>query len=306
MEKSDYKIKEFESGMEEELVKVGTEVASKWVWPYQHSLEGFKNIISKPDFEPELLLTCLKDGKIVGYVLARIGEDSLIRPDLKEECVYARILYPRVLPGHEKATDLLMEKIIEALKKKGVELVRTRVSSMREGSLQFIEKWGFKQNKIYPVGYKLYYNYELSKGKIERTTKDVLEFDKERDLKECINWVADFFVVSKEQAEKYILDISSREDLVSHLVIREDDKLAGYCYACPNSVNAKIIASFYIDAINEDYFDQLIIQTINASIERNANYFLIDLVYGVLKYEDTVKSLGLSKVTTWGVFEKSL
>ncbi|GAH01038.1 unnamed protein product, partial [marine sediment metagenome] len=243
---------------------------------------------------------------IVGYVLAGIGEKSLIRPDLKEDCLYARIFYPRVLPGHENATDLLMEKIIEALQKKDVELVRTRVSSMREGSLQYIEKWGFTQNKTYPVGYKLYYNYELSKGTIERTTKDVIEFDKERDLEECVKWVADFFIVSKEQAQKYILDFYSREDIVSHLVIRENDKLAGYCYAGSNSINDKIKASFYIDAINEDYFDQLIIQTINASIERKADYFLIDLVYGVLKYEDTVKSLGLSKVATWGVFEKSL
>ncbi|MCK5047578.1 MAG: hypothetical protein KAS22_13415, partial [Candidatus Heimdallarchaeota archaeon] len=195
---------------------------------------------------------------------------------------------------------------IESLKKKGVELVRTRVSSMREGSLQYIEKWGFTQNKTYPVGYKLYYNYELSIGKIERTTKDVLEFDKERDLEECIKWVADFFIISEEQAQKYILDFCSREDLVSHLVIRENDKLAGYCYAGSNSINDKIKASFYIDAINEDYFNQLIIQTINASIERKADFFLIDLVYGVLKYEDTVKSLGLTKVATWGVFEKSL
>ena len=303
---TDYIVKEFELGMEEELVKVGTKVASKWVWPYQHSLEGFKNIISKPDFDHELLLSCFKEGKIVGYVMARIGEKSLIRPDLKEDCIYARIYYPRVLPGHEKATDILMEKIIEALKKKGVELVRTRVSSMREGSLQYIEKWGFTQNKTYPVGYKLYYNYELSIGKIERTTKDVLEFDKERDLEECIKWVADFFIISEEQAQKYILDFCSREDLVSHLVIRENDKLAGYCYAGSNSINDKIKASFYIDAINEDYFNQLIIQTINASIERKADFFLIDLVYGVLKYEDTVKSLGLTKVATWGVFEKSL
>ena len=44
----------------------------------------------------------------------------------------------------------------------------------------------------------------------------------------------------------------------------------------------------------------------NASIERNADFFLIDLVYSVLKYEDAVKSLGLTKVATWGVFEKSL
>ncbi len=303
---SNYTVKDFESGMEEELVKVGTEVASKWVWPYQHSLEGFKNIISRPDFDPELLLSCFKDGKIVGYVLAGIGEKSLIRPDLKEDSVYARIFYPRVLSGHEDATDLLMEKILVALKKKGVELVRTRVSSMREGSLKYIEKWGFTQNKTYPVGYKLYYNYELTKGKIESSTKDVLEFDKERDLEECSNWVADFFIVSKEQAEKYILEICSKEDLVNHLVIREDNKLAGYSYAGPNSIDEKIIATFYIDAVNDNYFDQLILQTINASIERNADFFLIDLVYGVLKYEETVKSLGLTKVATWGVFEKSL
>ena len=301
-----YVVKEFEPGMEEEIVKVGTEVASKWVWPYQHSLEGFENIISRPDFDPELLLSCFKDGKIVGYVLAGIGEKSLIRPDLKEDSVYARIFYPRVISGHEDATDLLMEKILIALKKKGVELVRTRVSSMREGSLKYIEKWGFTQNKTYPVGYKLYYNYELSKGTIERSSKDVLAFDKERDLEESIDWIAEFFIVSKEQAEKYILDINSKENLVSHLVIREDDKLAGYCYAAPNSINEKIIASFYIDAINEDYFNQLIIKIIDASIERNADFFLIDLVYGVLKYEDTVKTLGLSKVATWGVFEKSL
>lgn len=303
---SEYEIRYYEPGMEEELVKIGTEVASNWVWPYQHSLEGFKNLCSQPDFDSSLLLSCFKDGEMVGYIMARIGEGSLIRPDLKEDCVYARIYYPRVLLGHENATDLLMEKIIENLKMKGVELIRTRVSSMRKGSLEYIKKWGFKQNKTYPIGYKLYYNYKLSKGKIDMKTNDVLGFNEERDLEECINWLANFFIISKDQTKKYILDINSREDLVSHIVIRENNKLAGYCYACPNNLDEKIIASFYIDAINNDYFNQLVVHTINASIKKNAEFFLIDLVYGVLKYEEAVKSLGLTKVATWGVFEKSL
>ncbi len=304
---SEYLIKEYEPGMEEELVKVGTEVALKWVWPYQHSIEGLRNICSQPDFDPKLLLSCFKDGKLVGYILARIGYSSLIRPDLKEEdCVYARIFYPRVFPGYEKATDLLMERIISALKEKGVNLVRVRVSTMRKGSVQYIEKLGFIQNQKYPLGYKLYYNYELSKGKLERLTNKVEEFDKEMDLEECTNWIAEFFLISNEQAEKYILDISSREDLVSHLVIRENDELTGYSYACPNNINEKIIASFYIEAKNDENFKELIIETINRSIEKNGEYFLVDVVYSVLRFEEAVKSLGLSKVATWGIYEKKL
>ena len=127
---SNYSIKSYEPGFEEEQAKIGETVAKKWVWPHSYSAQGLKNIYFQPNFDPETVLSCFKDGRMVGYVLARIGEqEGVIGPGvIREEGMGASLDIPRVLPGYEEVIDLLMERIIEVLKSKNVKFIQTRVS----------------------------------------------------------------------------------------------------------------------------------------------------------------------------------
>ncbi|MFX0209502.1 MAG: hypothetical protein ACFFDT_26190 [Candidatus Hodarchaeota archaeon] len=108
----------------------------------------------------------------------------------------------------------------------------------------------------------------------------------------------------KKNAEKWILEVDSREDLISHLVILEDDEITGYCFALPNSFNKNIIATFYIDAMNEDYLKQLITKTIEKCIQKKRQILLIDLLKDLLRYEKPIKSLGFKQAAVFGIYEK--
>ncbi len=303
---SKYKIHNYESTVAEELARVSAKVAENWVWPYQHSVESFINMSSKPAFDPELLLYCTKGEKIVGYILAEIGSKFLgSKLSVKKE-EFARVIFPRALPGHEEVVDLLLEKIIENLRKKGINFIRTRTSTMRPNSFDYLKQKGYAESHVFPLGYKLYYQYDLSKGQIKYSDAAIQNFDEERDLVECTKWAANFFNITEEEAKGNILYFNAREDLVCHLVIRENGKLVGYCYACPNSEVKKIHATFYIEAINEDYFKQLLAKSVNSSLATKAETFIVDLIFSILKYEEPIKSLGFEKVATWSVFEKEL
>ncbi len=177
---------------------------------------------------------------------------------------------------------------------------------MHTNSIELARKWVFKENKDYPLGYKLYFHYDLEKGKIEEKTVDIELFDSERDIDDCVISVSSFFKRSKEDARKDILRIDSSDDLVSHLVIRKDGKLEGYCYALPNSLNKEIIATFHLEASNEEYLRQLLVHVIDDCLEKGEKYFLVDVIGELLKFENVFTNLGFDKVATWGIFEKVL
>ncbi|MBA7585463.1 hypothetical protein ES708_27445 [subsurface metagenome] len=303
-----YLIKPYEPGFEEEQVKIGLEVVKSWVWPYQHNLESLRKIYSSPDFELENALFCFKDDKMVGFTHTRIGEQQgVIGPGIEREGqLGASLILPRVLPDNEKAADLLMEKSIELLKTKRVSFIQARASTMHTNSIELATKWGFKEHKDYPLGYKLYYHYVLEKGHIVEKTDDVDRFDFERDINDCVISVSNFFKVSKEKARNDIIEIDSSADLVSHLSIRKDRKLEGYCYALPNSLNKDIIATFHLEASNEEYLQQLLVQVIDDCIEIGGKYFLVDVIGELLKFENVFVKLGFDRVATWGVYEKNL
>jgi hypothetical protein len=199
-----------------------------------------------------------------------------------------------------------METTLAALKTKGVKLVQTRVSTMRPTSIPLAEKWGFTPHKDFPLGYKHYYYYHLDRGRLDYPTPDLLRFDQKRDLAECAEGVAFWFKMSQERARKWILEVDARDDLVSHLVIRKEDRLEGYCFAIPHGDCSDIIATYYIAATNDDYFTQLIAQTVTNAIKKNHQYFLVDLMHTLLVFEPVVISLGFEDVATWGIYELRL
>ena len=86
---------------------------------------------------------------MVGYMfstLLPVGEDDST----------ANLEFPRMLPGHEPAAELLVERAFESLKGKGVSRVVGRVTSMCPGDIRLAEKMGFRPT----MGYKVYYSYQ--------------------------------------------------------------------------------------------------------------------------------------------------
>ena len=301
---SNYVIKTYEPGFEEEQDNIEIERGKRLPW----FILGLKSYFSDPSFDPESVLSCFKGNKMVGFLRSKLMKES---PGIMiHERPAAYIQYPSVLRGHNEVEDLLMEKIIEFYKFKGVKTIQVRVSTMWANSIQVSEKLGFKPLKDFQLGYKKYYTYDLRDGLPDGipdyTIKDVQQFDQERDLSECLIEVANFFNMSKMEAKNWILEVNSREDLISHLIIRKDNKIAGYCIALPNSLNPDAAAIFYIDAINEDFLKQLVVQTMHNCIQKNCKFFLIDLLKDLLRYEEAIKSLGLNLAATFGIYEKIL
>lgn len=293
-------IKSFTQDFKELHKQIGLEIIKDWAWPFESFLEHY----DESSFDPDIALSCFKDTDMVGYVIAKIsGEGPAILPN---EGMAAYLDIPRVLPDFEEAADLLMENIIEVLRNKGAKFIRTRVSTMRKNSIQLAEKWGFEPTKNFPLGYKIYYHYELQKGKQEYMTRNLLPFNSNRDLEECSTKVAYYFKMPLERAKKWILEIDSQKDLVSHYVIREENELVGYCLPCVNSLNNGIIASCYLEASKEEYFKQLVIQTINDSFDKKYETYLIDLIGKLLDYRKVAESLGFINVAEWGIYEKKL
>ena len=303
---SDYTIKAYEPGFEADQEKIGIEVASKWNWPFQHLLPTLKEMYSKDDFDPETVQFCFQGRKMVGFVFARIGvQEGVVGPGLVvDEGLAASLDNPRVLPDHEEAAPLLMEKIIEVLEAKGVKLIQTRVSTMREDSIQLAKKFGFKPHSDFPLGYKLYYEYNLCKGFIGYATEHVKEFNLERDIGTCSKKIAPFFKISQDNAKTLIQEIDTNEELISHLVIRDNGKMYGYSMTLPNDIVKDIVAIYYIEATTEDYLRELIVQSVNRAILKDGKTFIIDVVNELLLYEFLFTELGFTKVAKWGIFEK--
>jgi hypothetical protein len=82
----------------------------------------------------------------------------------------ATLEFPRLLPGHEQAAELLLEWAFKALMKKGVTRISGRITTMCPGDIDLAEKMGFT---MCDWGYKVYYNYKMDWGKLSDSGGEV-------------------------------------------------------------------------------------------------------------------------------------
>ncbi len=303
-----YILKKYQPGYEHAQAEIAKENALEWIWSFFNTTESFREKYSRDDFDSDTVLYCFLDDVMIGYIHTDIGKGAgVFGPSFDEEDgIGASFDIPRVKKGHEKVAELLLEEMIIIMKKKGIDFLRTRVSTMRKNSVQLVESFGFKQHQDFPMGYKLYYVYELKKGNIDLPIPDVVRFDPSQDMEECSNQIANFFKISKEEAKREINQFDNRSDLVSHLVIRDESNIKAYCYALPNNVKKEVIATFYLDASNENYLKQLLGKTIENSIDKGAEYFLVDVIGDLLQYKSVFEELKFDKAAIWGIYEKRL
>ena len=115
---SSYVIKTNEPGFEEEQDKIEIELGKKQPW-FNLGLTGY---FSDPSFDPESVLSCFKGNRMVGFLRSKLANES--QAVMIHERPAAYIQFPSVIPGHNEVVDLLMERIFEFYKLKGVKSIQ--------------------------------------------------------------------------------------------------------------------------------------------------------------------------------------
>ena len=108
-----YILREYKKGVEADQARVGIEVARKWIWPFAYDQDDLMKIHSQPDFDPDTRLYCYLGDEMIGYMFSQLN------PVAEGGTITASIDFPRMLPGHTSAAELLIERSFEILKRNG-------------------------------------------------------------------------------------------------------------------------------------------------------------------------------------------
>jgi hypothetical protein len=291
-----YVIKDYQKGFEPEQVRIGREVARTWVWPYAYDLEDLLEIHARPDFDPDTRHYCFLGDQMVGYMF------SVVTPAEEGDVPTASLDFPRLLPGHEPAAELLMERAFETLKKKGVSRVVGRVTTMCPGDIRLAERVGFA---IRDWGYKVYYAYEMAWGKLEVSGDAAVEVDPETDLDACAGLAARWYHRRPAWCRSLLAEWH-QAGIITHVGVRQEGRLIAACMAAPNTVRPSTAANYYIYAPDADSLRPMLAKVISACVDHGVEDLIADLIYEHRGYEPVYQTLGFKKAAEWARCEKAL
>jgi hypothetical protein len=291
-----YVIKEYQKGYEHAQVRIGRKVARNWIWPYAYDLEDLLAIHARPDFDPHTRHYCFLGDEMVGYMF------SVVTPSGEDDVATANLDFPRMMPGHEQAAELLIERAFDALKKKRVSLVTGRVTTMCPGDIQLADKVGFS---ISDWGYKVYYSYEMGWGKLDTPSDAAEEVDPGKDLGECAKIAAQWYKRSPEWCRSFLAEWHE-EGVITHLGVREQKRLIAACMAAPNTVRPSTAAIYYIYAPDEHSLKPMLAEVVSKCVDYSAQNVIADLINEHRPYEPVYRKLGFKKVAEWARCEKAL
>jgi hypothetical protein len=296
----EYTFKPYHDSYINDQARIGIEVARQFVWPFAFRVDELRKLHAMPDFDPESRLYCFSGDRMVGYTL------WTSRPANDDSIARARIDFPRLLPGHERAAQFLLEKLQDAMKRKNIYIAEMPVTTMMPGSFELAERLGFTPGEKYPRGFKVYYAYDLRRGKLDISTYWVNDLDLERDLDETAELASIWYKKPVEWCKNYIEDIEMNEILIAHLNIRRRDEMVAACVAAPNDHREKLAGIFYIHVKDEEYLLPLIAKVIANCADRGYETLIVDLINEHRVHEATYKSLGFTKAAEWAIYEKTL
>jgi hypothetical protein len=233
---------------------------------------------------------------MVGYMFSLVmqaGEDTLLTANLD---------FPRMMPGHEEAAELLLEKAFETLKKKGVSRVEARVTTMCPGDIRLAEKAGFS---IKDWGYKVYYAYEMQWGKLTFPDHVAQEIDPKKDLDECADLASKWYKRPPSWCHSLLTEWHE-EGVITHLGVRKDGELIAACMAAPNDVRPSTAAIYYVYSPDEASLIPMLTKVINKCVDFGVNTVIADLINEHRHYEPVYQKTGFKKVAEWARCEKTL
>jgi hypothetical protein len=207
-----------------------------------------------------------------------------------------------MLPGHEQAAGLLVERAFETLKKKGVSRVMGRVTTMCPADIHLAEEMGFS---IQEWGYKVYYAYEMGWGKLPIPADAAEAVDPEKDLDECAELAAKWYQRSPEWCRSNLQEWHEA-GLITHLSVRAHGRMIAACLAAPNDVRPSTAAIFYIYAPDEHSLKPMLAKVVEKCIDFGVHNVIADLINEHRRYEPVYQELGFKKVAEWARCEKTL
>jgi len=291
-----YAIKDYQKGFEQEQARIGLQVAQDWIWPYAYDVEGLLRVHARPDFDPDTRHYCFLGDEMVGYMF------SVVMPPGDDGVASATLDFPRMMPGHEQAAGLLMDRAFETLKEKGVSRVVGRVTTMCPGDIQLAEKTGFS---IHDWGYKVYYSYDMGWGKLKIPADAAEEVDPANDLDECAAMAARWYKWLPEWCRAHLAQWHAA-GIITHLCVREQGRIIAACMAAPNDVRPSTAAIYYIYTPDEHCLKPMLAKVVSRCVDYGVHNVIADLVNEHRQYEPVYQRLGFRKVAEWARCEKAL
>lgn len=301
-----YHVRTYQPGDEQGEARIGIQVALNWLWPFAYDKDDLRKMAAQPGFDPHMRFYCFQGDLMIGYMSSRIQEPGA------DGHVHAAIEFPRMLPGHEPAAELLLGKAINNLSQRGVSRLSGRVNSMAPGDIPLAEKAGFQ---VMDWGYKVYYAREMALGRLDLPADDsraapVEEIDPSTDLPECAVLAAKWY----GRTEKECLDLlgewhsynETTYRVITHPGIRRKGRLVAACMAAPNALRRTTAANYYITTPDEACLASLLARVVDRCIEWGTSLLVCDLVNEHRRFEPAYQGLGFHKAAEWGRVEKIL
>jgi hypothetical protein len=294
---AEYAISDYQEGFERDQARIGRAVARDWIWPYAYDRKGLLELHARPDFDPDTRHYCFRGGEMVGYNF------SVVAPPDERGLITATLDFPRVIPGHEGAASLLVERALEVLREKGVSRVVGRVTTMVPADIQLAEEMGFA---ISDWGYKVYYSYEMGWGRLDVATDAAQEVDPRQDLDGCAEMAARWYGRPVAWCRAHLEEWHQEGNVITHLAVREGGRILAACMAAPNDVRPSTAAIYYIYTPDGDRLRPMLAKVVNRCLDHGRHNVIADLIYEHRQYGAVYRELGFKKVAEWARCERAL
>jgi hypothetical protein len=291
-----YVVKDYLIGVENDQAMIGYQAAKNWVWPYAYDMDDLLAIHAQPDFDPETRHYCFWGEKMVGYMFSTISQDENRGEN------QATIDFPRLLPGHQQAADMLLKAAIERLKDKGVSRIVGRVTDMCPTDIELAEKFEFS---IFDWGYKMYYSYEMAWGELDHICESIIEFDLDNSDGDYLQQAVESLKRPADWCRNLLADWHEY-GIIGHLGVRERGKLMASCLVAPNLVRPSTAGIYYIYSADVVSLRKMLGKVVHKCIAFGVHNVIADLVNEHRMYESEYQELGFKRAAEWARCELKL
>ena len=246
---SEYTIKQYQKGFEDNQEKIGIEVAKSFLIPHQTNATRLKERYSQEDFDPETRLYAFQGDKMIGFLTSRV------LPDDESGEKKASLTPPSVLAGHEPAQKLLLKKAFHILKGKGVQKVQSNFGAYASLDGEVAKKLGYKLVNVNS------YVYSIDIENIDTAVSfdAVVDFEFDKHQEQCAKVLASEYGRDIDWANTFYERIKNEENSQrQQFVIYENNELKAYGSINPNFIDPTICGLTVIYAKDKDYMKQML------------------------------------------------
>lgn len=291
-----YEIKSYQEDFLEEIYEVGIEALKDWLYEAQTPVVSLKETYSRPDFDPETRLYAFKNGKMIGFVISRVLGDI-------DGKIKADISYPRVLKGYNDAFELLFQKIIEVLKKKGVQVARTTASEKWPNTIETLEKLGYN----YVSDRYILFNFETEKYENDKSLKlqEISEYNHEKDKEQVANYIMQLRGIDEDRANSYLDSIVNiySEEIFVHIIARRKNEIVSRLM-CTHILDDT--GNFYLYGEDDSLDKEILAKAIPILKEKGIKNLNLFLTEENLKHKKRHTDLGFKKEGKISLYEKEI